>query len=136
MKKISKAEWGVKLADTDALGIVYYANYVKWFEIGWTTFLEDAGVSILSQMNNGLFLVVTEAYSKYKTPAKYGDILIIETSLKELGYASLKMEHIIHRKSDNETLVTGFTGHSFVDKKGSIQFLPDDFRERLQNLLE
>lgn len=96
-------------ADTDAMGIVYHANYLKWFEAVRNEFLREIGYpyTLLSEM--GLSFPVVEAHLNYKSPAKYDDLISIRAEILELKAASIKMGYEICNKKTGDLLVTGYT---------------------------
>jgi acyl-CoA thioester hydrolase len=79
--------------DTDCGGVVYYANYLRYFERARTEFLESRGVSLKSMMERNVFFVVADVGVKYLAPARYGDTLLIHTTVEESGRASLSFGH-------------------------------------------
>ncbi len=112
----------VRYKDTDQMGLVYYANYFVWFEVGRCEFLRALGMSYKSLEQNEIFLPVIEAYCAYKHPARYDDELRVVTSLKTLQEVKLGFHYDIY-KLDRENkegilLVSGETMHAFVNKKG------------------
>ena len=81
----------VRYAETDKMGIVYYANYLVWFEIGRTDYCRARGFSYRDmEQSEDAFLVVAEAYCRYKAPAYYDDELIVRTHITELRKRSLR----------------------------------------------
>jgi acyl-CoA thioester hydrolase len=91
--------------DTDCGGVVYYANYLRYVERARTEFLEARGVSLRKLMDEGVYFVVTEAALKYLSPGRYGDILLIETTVGRVGPASIVFRHTISRDLSGEKLV-------------------------------
>jgi acyl-CoA thioester hydrolase len=91
--------------DTDCGGVVYYANYLRYVERARTEFLESKGVSLKKLMAEGVYFVVAEAALKYLSPGRYGDILVIETTVDRVGPASIVFRHTISRDLSNEKLV-------------------------------
>ncbi len=79
--------------DTDCGGVVYYANYLRYFERARTELLESRGVDLKRLMEEGIFFVVAEASLKYRAPGRYGDILLIETVVDRIGPASITVGH-------------------------------------------
>lgn len=84
--------------DTDCGGVVYYANYLKYFERARTEFLEARGVRLKELMEAGVYFVVAEAALKYHAPGRYGDALIIESTVDKLGPASVTFGHRVLRE--------------------------------------
>jgi acyl-CoA thioester hydrolase len=75
----------VRYSETDKMGIVYYANYLVWFEIGRTEYCRARGFSYRDmEENDDAFLVVAESYCRYKAPAYYDDELVVRTHITEL----------------------------------------------------
>jgi acyl-CoA thioester hydrolase len=118
-------------AETDAMGIVYYANYLRWFEVGRTELMRSLGMAYKDMEREGAFLPVSEVFCKYHASAQYDDVLIIETSVDELKRASIQFAYQIWRKSDGAQLVTGSTLHAFVDREGQIVKVPAMLRAKL-----
>jgi acyl-CoA thioester hydrolase len=94
-------------ADTDCGGVVYYANYLRYFEQARTEFLEAGGVNLRQLMNEGIIFVVAEAHLKYLAPGRYGDILLIESSVDKIGAASVIFHHRVTREKTGEPLAEG-----------------------------
>ncbi|MCJ7592931.1 MAG: YbgC/FadM family acyl-CoA thioesterase [Woeseiaceae bacterium] len=95
--------------DTDAQGVVYYANYFRFMERARTEWLEAMGIDHITMMNDDKrILVVTEAHAKFLIPARLGDTLIVTASLARLGRATFEIEQNIFRNSsDGELLIQG-----------------------------
>lgn len=103
--------WPVRVywEDTDAGGIVYYANYLKFMERARTEWLRAIGLEQgPMQADEGLMFVIVDAQLAYKKPAKYGDALIVTARIAEHTRASLTFAQEVHRNSvDGELLVSG-----------------------------
>ncbi len=93
--------------DTDCGGVVYYANYLKYFERARTELLEARGISLRGLMDEGQLFVVAEASMKYLSPGRYGDVLIVETSVDKIGPASIVFGHRVVKEATGECLVEG-----------------------------
>ena len=132
--KTNQTEQRVYYSDTDHGGVVYYANYLKWFEIGRTEILRQAGFDYKNFENQGIIAPVVEAHCNYKAPVKYNDIIIIKTTIENIGSSSIKFHYEIIRKSDNEILAEGYTVNVFVDKKTvKSTKIPDKLKKELQD---
>ena len=127
-----RIEIRVTYAEIDAMGIVYYANYLRWFEMGRTEFIRNLGIPYKKLEESGVYLPVSEVYCKYLVPAKYDEVLMIETSMEFLRRASIQFAYRIIRKEDETEMVTGKTLHAFVDKEGKIVRIPQPLKEKLQ----
>ncbi len=127
---MAKTEIRVIYGDTDQMGVVYYANYLRWFEASRTEFLRAKGVSYQDfEENEKLILPVTEAGVSYRKPARYDDLVAIEATLAEARRASARFEYAVRRGED--LLATGFTVHACVGADGRIRRLPDAFVRRI-----
>ena len=128
---MAKTEIRVIYGDTDQMGVVYYGNYLRFFEAARNDFLREKGARWRDvESAHGIYLPVVEAKINYKRPAFYDDLLVIETMLAELGRASLRFEYKVLRGDD--LLATGHTVHACVDKQGDIREFPAALSERLR----
>src|SRR5258706_140887 len=110
--------------DTDQMGIVYYANYLRWFERGRSEFLRQIGLPYSNIENQGFHFPVTEVNCRYGNSARYDDVIQIETGLIELGRASLSFAYRITRQAEQNLLATGTTKHACVDRIGKVTRIP------------
>jgi acyl-CoA thioester hydrolase len=124
----------VLYGDTDSGGVVYYANYLRYFEQGRTEFMRDHLSSYRELEERGYILPVVECCSRYKASAAYDDLLLIETALVEVKPVSCRFNYRILRQSDQKLLALGYTVHAAVDRKGKLARLPADFLENLNAL--
>ena len=122
----------VRYAETDKMGIVYYANYLVWFEIGRTEFCRARGFSYrdMEEMDDA-FLVVAEGYCRYKAAAYYDDELLIRTHVTELRKRSLRFGYEIVRISNGQIIAEGETGHVVTDGSGRVRSFPEGYVQRL-----
>jgi acyl-CoA thioester hydrolase len=122
----------VRYSETDKMGIVYYANYLVWFEIGRTEYCRARGFSYRDmEESDNAFLVVAESYCRYKAPAYYDDELIIRTHITELRKRSLRFGYEIIRAADDIVVAEGETGHVVTDSTGRVRSFPDGYTKRL-----
>ena len=132
--KINETELRVYYADTDHGGVVYYANYLKWFEIGRTEVLRQNSFNYADYENKNIIAPVVEVKCNYKQPARYNDIIIIKTTIDNIGNSSIKFNYDIIRKKDNVLLANGYTVNVFVDIKTlKPNKIPEDLKKALQN---
>jgi acyl-CoA thioester hydrolase len=114
------------------MGIVYYANYLIWFEIGRTEFCRERGFSYRDmEESDDAFLVVAESYCRYKAPAYYDDELLIRTRITELRRRSLRFGYEVIRVSDDQIISEGETGHVVTDSAGRVRSFPEGYAQRL-----
>src|SRR4030066_2178845 len=93
-----RIEIRVTYAETAAMGIVYYANYLRWFEMGRTEFIRNLGFPYKKLEEEGIYLPVSEVFCKYLVSARYDDVLTIETAVDLLRRASIQFTYRILRK--------------------------------------
>jgi acyl-CoA thioester hydrolase len=108
----------VRYAETDNMGVVYYANYLIWFEVGRTDLLRHAGWSYREMELEGFALPVIEAHCEYKQPARYDDELEIRTTGQLVSQVRLRFDYEVARPSDNAVLAVGHTVHASLDRAG------------------
>ena len=121
----------VRYSETDKMGIVYYANYLVWFEIGRAEFCRARGFSYRDmEEQDDSFLVVAEAYCRYKAPAYYDDELLVRTHIAELRRRSLRFGYEIIRVSDDQIIAEGETGHVVTDANGRVRSFPEGYAQR------
>mgnify|MGYP001772860925 CR=1 FL=1 len=121
----NKIEVKVYYEDTDAGGVVYYANYLKYFERARTEFLESLGIKISKLAQEGINFVVVRTEIDYVSSAKLGDILEVETQIIELKKVSLTFGYNIFRKEDEKLLVKGITKLACVDNNFKLIKIPE-----------
>src|SRR5436309_9130310 len=122
---ISESRVRVRYAETDQMGVAYYANYLVWFEVGRSQYCHDCGFSYRDmERESGLFMIVAEARCRYKTPARYEDELIIRTRVTELTRRTLKFTYEIERL-DKAPVAIGETLHVLINAEGQTSSLPE-----------
>lgn len=116
--------------DTDQMGVVYYANYLRYFEAGRNEYIRARGLRYRDfEERFGLRLPVAEAGVSYKLPARYDDLIDVEVTISEVRRASARFEYRILR--EGALLATGHTVHACVDLEGRLRRLPDELVARL-----
>jgi acyl-CoA thioester hydrolase len=115
---INKLKIRVSYADTDQMGIVYYARYFEYFEKGRTELLRQLGLPYSQMEQSGIKLPVISAYCEYKKGIKYDQIIIVKTSLSNPPTSRIRMDYEILDETENEILAKGYTTHSFVNSQG------------------
>ncbi|NOQ95777.1 MAG: YbgC/FadM family acyl-CoA thioesterase [Desulfobacterales bacterium] len=117
------SKYRVIYGDCDSMAIVYYSNYLRLFEIGRTELLREQGLTYREVEDKGFFLPTTEAYVKYTKPARYDDLLTIETVIGFVKRASSRFDYTIYREED--IIVQGYTIHACLDRNDRIVRFPD-----------
>jgi len=126
---IHKTTYRVIYGDTDTMGIVYHANYLRWFEMGRNELFRHLGMPYTEIEAKGLMLPVSEVTCKYIAPAKYDDLLVIETSVNNGFRAGMQFDYRILNEDETVTHTTGYTRHAFVNEKGRVIRPPGFIRE-------
>jgi acyl-CoA thioester hydrolase len=114
----------VRYAETDRMGVVYYANYFVWFEVGRTEWLRDTGWSYREMERDGVALPVIEAHCEYRQPARYDDEVEIHTRATLLTPVRIRFDYELRRPEEAQAAAIGHTIHAAVDDKGRPCRLP------------
>jgi acyl-CoA thioester hydrolase len=116
--KHGETEIRVRYADTDQMGVVYYANYFVWMETGRTEYFRSLGMPYSEVERNDILLPVIKAFCQYKSPARYDDILRVATHIASLQDVRILFKYEIFRKTGSELVAIGETEHAFVNRQG------------------
>jgi len=135
---IFKAKVRVLYGDTDAGGVVYNANFLRYFEIGRTELMREHVCSYSEIEKLGFVLPVIECWARYKAPAFYDDLLTVETTVAEVSDLKCKFAYRVVREGKGtdrpKLLVKGYTVHAAVTKKGNLTRLPDEIIQKITQL--
>ncbi|GAB3066562.1 acyl-CoA thioesterase [Virgibacillus ainsalahensis] len=105
----------VRYQETDQMGVVYHANYLVWFEIGRTKFIENLGLSYIEMEKSNIVSPVTDANISFKKPIRYGEQAFVETWLE--AYNGVRTIYGYNIKGADDTIaVSGTTKHVIVKK--------------------
>ena len=121
--------------DTDQMGVVYYANYLRWFERGRGELLRACKIPYATIERRGMHFPVAELSCRYFRPAHYDDLIVIETRITSVSRASLTFTYEITREADAMLLASGSTKHVCVDGQGKIMRIQDDLLKALEVVL-
>jgi acyl-CoA thioester hydrolase len=121
----------VRYAETDQMGVVYYSNYLVWFEIGRTEWLRVTGWTYREMEADGLALPVIEAHCEYRLGARYDDEIEIRTTARPVSAVRLAFDYEIVRRADAAVLAIGHTIHATIDRTGRPVRLPARVKELL-----
>ncbi len=119
----------VTFGDTDAMGVVYYANYLRYFESARAELLRSLGAAYGELTDVGVHLPVAEASVRYMASARYDDLIDLHCAVAALGRASIVFDYRIARP-EGTVLAEGRTVHAFTDGTGRIVRIPASFLER------
>ena len=112
--------------DTDQMGVVYHANYFRYFELSRIEYIHSRGGSYREMEREGLALPVVEVTASYKSPARYEDMLLVRPRVSEVKRVSLTFTYDIFREGGSDTpLCTGRTVHACVSREGKPTRLPE-----------
>ena len=114
----------VRYAETDKMGVVYYAHYLVWFEIGRTEWLRDTGWTYRDMEAQGLLLPVLESHCEYKLGARYDDEIEIRTKARLVSPVRIAFDYELARRADRVAIATGYTVHVTLDAAGRPTRLP------------
>ena len=118
----------VRYAETDQMGVVYYSNYLIWFEIGRAAYCRKRGFSYAEmEAQTESFLAVAEVSCRYHSPAHYDEDLEIRTSIDSLRKRAIRFQYQIINKKSGTLIATGNTTHVILNKNGSPKTLPDEY---------
>jgi len=106
--------------DTDNMGVAYHANYLRWFEMGRTEMFRFLGLTYKAIESKGVYLPVSEAYCKFKSPAHYDDLIVIETTLDTRVKGGVKFDYSIFQEGGKMLLVQGYTKHACLNGGGRV----------------
>jgi acyl-CoA thioester hydrolase len=118
--------------DTDQMGVVYYANYLRYFEAARSNYLRERGRSYRDFERNGVLLPVVEAYVRYHSSARYEDVIHVEPKIVTVKGATLRFDYRVTRADD--LLAVGFTVHACIaEKTGRPTRFPEEIRALLRD---
>ena len=130
-KNVVGCELRVRYAETDQMGIAYYANYLVWFEVGRSEFCRQRDFSYAALESLGYKLVVTEVQCRYRNAARYDELITVRTKLKALDKRIITFGYEIVRKDKDKLIAEGESRHLCVDAAGKPKSLPKGFLSRL-----
>lgn len=119
----------VRYAETDKMGVVYYANYLVWFEVGRADLLRSLGWSYREMETAGISLPVIEAHCHYLRPARYDDEIDVKTEGRMLSPVRMQFEYQVVKSQDGAIAAEGKTVHAALDASGKPCRLPARVRE-------
>ena len=120
-------ELRVRYAETDRMGIVYYANYLVWCEVGRVEFLRALGGSYAALEAQGYGLAVAEATVRYLAPARFDDQVRIETTLSGVRSRAVTFDYVVTLAETGARLATAYTALVSIDSSGRPTALPAEF---------
>ena len=119
----------VRYQETDQMGFVYYSNYFVYFEMGRIEYLRNLGFSYSELEKESIFLAVVEAHCKYRSPARFDDLLIIKTWLSKMKNASIEFCYEIRRRDEENLIAEGSTILACLDENRRPRTIPDKIKK-------
>lgn len=126
----------VRYAETDATGVVYYAHFFTYFEVGRNEHFRQRGIPLAQLEAEGFFEAIAEAQCAYRRPARYDDPIIVRTTTAELRRRAFRLEYQVQRQEEDgrrTLLAEGYTVSLFLDGEGNPVELPERVRAALGN---
>ena len=127
MKDAIDVDIRVRYAETDQMGVAYYANYLVWFEVGRSEFCRRREFRYVDLEALGYKLVVTDVHCRYRSSARYDEAVIVRTKLKGVNKRMITFGYQILRKDQEEVIAEGETRHVCIDSNGKTKSLPEKF---------
>jgi acyl-CoA thioester hydrolase len=117
----------VRYQETDNMGVVYYANYLTWFEVARTEYFRDLGLVYRELEKKGVYLMVASISAKYRSPARYDDIVRALAWISDMKNTSLKFEYELF--VGDRLAATGESVHVFTNESGKPVRIPEEVRK-------
>jgi acyl-CoA thioester hydrolase len=129
MTPTHEARLRVRYAETDNMGVVYYANYLIWMEVGRVELCKACGFNYREmESEDGIFLVVAESYCRYRSPAKFDDEVIVKTWVEAANPRTVTFAYEMRIAENDRVLATGTTRHVFCSRAMRPTHLPPKYR--------
>jgi acyl-CoA thioester hydrolase len=123
----SETRLRVRFAETDKMGIVYYANYFVWMEIGRTDYCKSVGFSYREMEKDHANMAVADASCRYRAPARYDDEILVRTVIEKLNRRLVSFLYSISNAETGALLAEGRTVHITIDKEGKTCSIPEKY---------
>lgn len=130
-RRTASVEFRVRYAETDQMGIVYHSHYLVWCEVGRTEYIRRLGMPYAEIERQGTKLAVSEAALRFHGPARYDELVRVETTISEVKSRTIHFAYRILNAETLARLVTATTTLISLDAVGRPTSLPRDFRERM-----
>jgi acyl-CoA thioester hydrolase len=128
MKTAIETRLRVRYAETDQMGVVYYANYVVWMEVGRVELCRALGFNYGDmEREDGVLLAVAEACCRYLWPARFDDEVIVKTWIEEATTRMATFAYEMRLAEGDRVLATGHTRHIFVNREMRRTRLPEKY---------
>jgi acyl-CoA thioester hydrolase len=118
--------------DTDCGGVVYYANYLRYMERARTEYLASRGYEVKKLMDEGTVFMVLRVEIDYRSPARYGDTIEIETRVSDVSRVTMNFHHTMKDKTSGRVFVECMAKLVYVDTHGRPRRLPEEYVEKMK----
>ena len=126
-----ETEERVRYSETDQMCVAHNKSYFEWFEIGRTEFCRRKGIPYREIEVQGFYLVVVEAFCKYRKPLRYDQTFIIRVTLREATSKKVVFDYEILTQEDRNLLASGYTIHIATNARGEVSPLPTPVLDRI-----
>jgi acyl-CoA thioester hydrolase len=117
----------VRYAETDQMGVVYYANYLVWMEVGRVDLCKKLGFDYRDMERDGVLMAVVEAGCRYLSPARFDDEVLVRTWIEEANFRVIRFAYEMRAAEEDRKLAMGFTRHLLVDRQFQRIRLPQKY---------
>lgn len=124
----------VRFVETDMMGVVHHANYLRWFEMGRVAYLRACGISLGELMDAGIIFPITEVNAKYKNSCTFDDEFEVQVKMSAFNKAKMEFTYKVIRLRDNAIAVEGHTRNVFTDQEGRIVRLKSCWFDKIQKV--
>ena len=131
MGHVHEQKLRVRYEETDTMGVVYYAKFLVWMEVGRVGLLRDIGFGYAEWVKRGIEFPVVQAHADYRASARFDDEVLVKTKVAEVGNSSIRFENEIYKLPEMKLLCTGHTIHALTTKAGRTTPFSKELRERL-----
>lgn len=118
----------IRYAETDRMGVSYYANYLVWFEAARSDYFRELGLPYAKLEEQNIILPVAEAHCQYYQPTTYDELIYVRVAVSYLKMTSMKFTYQVLDESKTKLIAWGYTVHVFVEKNGKPMKVPANVR--------
>lgn len=135
MARVATLDLRVRYAETDQMGVVYHTNYLIWCEMGRTDYIRGGGISYAEIERTGVTLAVAEASVRYLSPARYDDLIRMETTLASVRSRAVAFDYLVRHAETGARLASAHTLLVSIDGDGRPIALPPEIRSALERAM-
>ncbi len=131
-KPFVQIEQRVRYSETDQMGVAHNKSYFEWFEIGRTEYIRQRNIPYKEIERLGYYLVVVEAFCRYRKPLRYDDLFLVRVALDELTPKKAVFSYEILSGDGQKLVASGYTVHIVTDSRGAVTFLPEEILQKIK----